>query len=324
MTWLYWLIFLSISSNSIPTIYLSKILSPIFQVLFVSTFFFALYIEASFSSLSSPKSKLQTPSSFHYFVGLPVLILLSAKHVVRNLSLCRCEMEECTGGTGSSKKRARHDSGELGSDSPESKRVEVSSDSDPSPPESDRVDTEHNKPNSTESNRADNELDPPLVMTFREDILDIFDDQEIVTQIPDLDSVIKSFEDEIIQSSPSLARPPASEFNSDSGDSQPDLGYLLEASDDELGLPPTVAESQAQNQPTNMSGGNEEGVNGPGNMVGFEHELPSYDSFELGLGENNYDTNGNGDFVTVDGLFDHSDGTDFSDFGWRPESLPAL
>lgn len=247
-------------------------------------------------------------------------------------------MEECTGRNGSSKKRARHDSGELCSDSPESKRVEVSSDSDPSPPESDRVDTEHNKPdsndsnksqhdsehNSTESNRADNELDPPLVMTFREDILDIFDDQEIVTQIPDLDSVIKSFEDEIIQSSPSLARPPASEFNSDSGDSQPDLGYLLEASDDELGLPPTVAESQAQNQPTNMSGGNEEGVNGPRNMVGFEHELPSYDSFELGLGENNYDANGNGDFVTVDGLFDHSDGTDFSDFGWRPESLPAL
>lgn len=237
-------------------------------------------------------------------------------------------MEECAGENKSSKKRARYDSGELEPDSPESKRVQVGTDSDP---ESDRVDADKkpdsNEPNqsqhdsednSTESDPAENELDPPGVMTFREDILDILDEPEIATGIQDLDSVIRSFEEEIIQSSPSLVHPPAGEFNSDSGDSRPDLGYLLEASDDELGLPPTVSESQAQNQPLNMPDGNEQDVDGLGNMVGFEHELPNYDSFELGLGENNHGASGNGDFVTVDGLFD------YSDLGWRPESLPAL
>lgn len=241
-------------------------------------------------------------------------------------------MEERSTEDNSCQKRARYDSGELESDSPESKRVHVSTDSDPNPPESGRVDTDKkpdsNGPNksqhdseednSTESDRAENELDPPVGMTFREDILDILDEPEIVTEIQDLDSVIRSFEEEIIQSSPSLSHPPAGELNSDSGDSRPDLGYLLEASDDELGLPPTVSESQAQSEPISVSGGNEQDVNGLGNMVGFEHELPSYDSFELGLGENNHGANGNGDFVTVDGLFD------YSDFGWRPESLPAL
>ncbi|KAL3529336.1 hypothetical protein ACH5RR_008658 [Cinchona calisaya] len=240
-------------------------------------------------------------------------------------------MEECISENNGSKKRARDDSGELDSNSPESKRVNASTNSDPNPPESERVDTDikpdspdSNKnqhdlvDNSTESNCVENELDSPEVMKFREDILDILDEPEMVPEIQDLDSVIRSFEEEILQTSPAQPHPPV---NSVSGESQPDLGYLLEASDDELGLPPAVSEAQAQNQPVNTSDGNEEAANGLANVVGIEDELPSYDSFELGLHErvtnwNDNPTNGNGDFVTVDG-FDY-DMSDFSDFAGGP------
>ncbi|KAL3512259.1 hypothetical protein ACH5RR_024976 [Cinchona calisaya] len=247
-------------------------------------------------------------------------------------------MEECTG-ENSGIKRARDDSGELGSSSPESKRVNAYIDADPKTDESDRVDTEtklHSPEsngsqqdwdrNSTESNGAENELDSQAVVKFREDILDILYETEMVPEVQDLDSVIRSFEEEILQLSPATGHPPAVELKSDSGECQPDLGYLLEASDDELGLPPNVSEAPAQNQSINMSTGNVEADNGLGNIAGYENELPSYDSFELGLGErvtdwDNYGANGNGDFLTVDGLFDYLDG---SDFNWQPESLPAL
>ena len=114
---------------------------------------------------------------------------------------------------------------------------------------------------------------------------------------------------------------------SDSDEPQPQIRYLLEASDDELGLPPPLASSAPE---TN----NEEFVNelirvsSDSSVVGdfweFEYPIPSYDSFELGS-EVSY--NVNTEYVAFDGLFDHSDvyydSGAFSD-SRRRESWPAL
>ncbi|KAL8205333.1 hypothetical protein R6Q57_008884, partial [Mikania cordata] len=54
---------------------------------------------------------------------------------------------------------------------------------------------------------------------------------------PDLDSFMKSFQDEI---SPAPEVVTSKSFESvEFTESQPELGFLLEASDDELGLPPS-------------------------------------------------------------------------------------
>ncbi|CAI9113588.1 OLC1v1014217C1 [Oldenlandia corymbosa var. corymbosa] len=245
------------------------------------------------------------------------------------------------------------DSTEFDSVSPESKRLNVATDSCLDfPPESDRVEPEANLDsarcdspvsevcqidygdNSVESNEtgdAEESAASPEVVKFREDILDILDEPETVPDAQDLDSVIRSFEEEILQLSPSLSHRADGEMTSFPGETQPDLGYLLEASDDELGLPPTVAVSgdSSENQPMNPAVSNEAVVDGIGDMVGFQDELPCYGSFDFGMEDGvpdgqNYGENGNGDFVTVDGLFDYADGSEFSDLAWRPESLPAL
>jgi hypothetical protein len=76
------------------------------------------------------------------------------------------------------------------------------------------------------------------VKRLREDLLGFLDDTEADLKFQDLDSVMKSFDEEI-----SLACTYSSvsvvDLTSDSGESQPELGYLLEASDDKLGLPPS-------------------------------------------------------------------------------------
>ncbi|KAG6392775.1 hypothetical protein SASPL_147001 [Salvia splendens] len=105
------------------------------------------------------------------------------------------------------------------------------------------------------------EIDSPEVERLREDLLDgIDEDSDLCTSIHDLDSFMKSFEEEITTSPTSSHGSGAAEKRivesasdcgesgeveegivelvSDSGESRPDLGYLLEASDDELGIPP--------------------------------------------------------------------------------------
>ncbi|MCI84058.1 hypothetical protein A2U01_0105334, partial [Trifolium medium] len=64
--------------------------------------------------------------------------------------------------------------------------------------------------------------------------------ETVNTTVQGLESVMKSFEDEIFalgQGSDPNHVPESNEFN-------PNLGYLLEASDDELGLPPTVVQNE--------------------------------------------------------------------------------
>ncbi|KAG8475675.1 hypothetical protein CXB51_032410 [Gossypium anomalum] len=83
-------------------------------------------------------------------------------------------------------------------------------------------------------------LDSPDVKRLRDDLF--LDDSDSLPLNQDLASVMKSFEEEIAAvPSTSTESMPVVDLTSDSGDSQPDLGYLLEASDDELGLPPPTA-----------------------------------------------------------------------------------
>ncbi|KAG6398939.1 hypothetical protein SASPL_140411 [Salvia splendens] len=160
-----------------------------------------------------------------------------------------------------------------------------------------------------ESKEAELEIYSPEVKRLRENLLDGFDDEvEFCAAAQDLDLFIKSFEEEII-ASPSAVGGEAVELvdlTSDSGDSRPDLGYLLEASDDELGLPPTASSSSS----LEGDGVTElVHVESDSSELGSEFwEVPGYDSFELGLGESesNYGS-GNGEYVAIDGLFDYSD-----------------
>lgn len=171
---------------------------------------------------------------------------------------------------------------------------------------------------------AESDLDLPEVKRLRDDLLDFLDDSDSLPVNQDLASVMKSFEEEIsAAASTSTASVPVVDLTSDSGESQPNLGFLLEASDDELGLPPPTA--------TTTGGEEERGEvtelvrvqsdsSGIGNLWGFEDQIPTYDSFEYGIGDNY-----SGDHVAYDGLFEYSDvyydSSEFSGLLWRPESL---
>ncbi|KAK3028052.1 hypothetical protein RJ639_038625 [Escallonia herrerae] len=190
-------------------------------------------------------------------------------------------------------KRVRDDSGPDSPDS-EPKRNRVEHDS----PESERVD-----------------CTAPEDIAY--DILDILEDPDTVTEVPDLDSVIRSFEEEILHPSPA----PASDSS--------ELGYLLEASDDELGLPPAMSPSdeQPRSELSDLARIPCEAL-GSGQILEYEGAAPAYHSFEFGFGfgdetESNND-GANGEFVAVGGLFDYSETSDFSEFSWQPESLPAV
>uniref|UniRef100_A0A5B6ZLV3 Uncharacterized protein n=1 Tax=Davidia involucrata TaxID=16924 RepID=A0A5B6ZLV3_DAVIN len=178
----------------------------------------------------------------------------------------------------------------------------------------------------------DSELNSPEAKRIRADLLDILADSDTVTDrdpaTQDLDSVIRSFEEEILHQPP--PQQPAADLypSSDSGESQPELGYLLEASDDELGLPPTISPSDKQTYnaaPIDLRPVAPPEAIGFGEMMGFEDKIPSYDSYEFGIVQ---ETQGNSDmnseYVTLGGLFDYSEASDYSEFSWPPESLPAL
>lgn len=125
---------------------------------------------------------------------------------------------------------------------------------------------------------------------------DLFNMQEELYSSHDLDSFIQSFENEILGSS----RLPE---NVSSGEAQPELGFLLEASDDELGLPPSTSlVEKVETELVRVTSDSSELSESWGDVSG-------YDSFELGYGDGlcDYGCNNSGDFVTVDGLFDYSD-----------------
>lgn len=176
-----------------------------------------------------------------------------------------------------------------------------------------RVDSDESPDSPTES---------PDPKRFHFDLLDFVDDvdpaaDDLVDDVDpaadDLATVMKILEEEIA-SSPSLT--PAT--GSDSGGSQPELGYLLEASDDDLGLPPTESSTSGGDEEEDLDAlrGASEAV-GFGGFWGFDDDIPCYDALELGFPE---EEKAEGS-VVLEGLFEYSD---FSDFSWRHGSVPAL
>ncbi|KAK1374580.1 putative DNA repair protein RAD23-3 [Heracleum sosnowskyi] len=151
----------------------------------------------------------------------------------------------------------------------------------------------------------------PDVKKLKEELLHVSD---LPTIQDDLDYLLKTFEDEIS----------AVDVSSDSCESQPELGFLLEASDDELGLPPPVTSLQkVENEVVRVMSESSE----TSELWGFEEGVSGYDSFDLGFADVMYDYNCNngGEYVTVDGLFDYSDmGFGSSDILLHSETLPAL
>ncbi|KAL2233418.1 uncharacterized protein LOC105156392 [Sesamum indicum] len=178
-----------------------------------------------------------------------------------------------------------------------------------------------------ETEGPESEIDSPEVKRLRENLLDsLDDDSEFCTTTQDLDSFMKSFEEEITASPSSAADGNAAQAVETvlvSGESRPDLGYLLEASDDELGLPPTAsspggAENELRAELVRVESDSSD--------LGSEFwEIPSYDPFGFGCGETEPDySSGTGEYVALDGLFDYSDmGFGSGDIPWRPETLPA-
>lgn len=156
-------------------------------------------------------------------------------------------------------------------------------------------------------------LDSPEVKRLRDDLFDVFDDSDPEPVSQDLDSVMKSFEDEL-SSTVTTSQVP--------GETQPDLGYLLEASDDELGLPPPpplispvpVAKEAETVADLLRASSDSSGID---ELWGFEDHVSDYGSLDFGFGV--------GDDVAVEGLFEYSDDCfDSGDmFSWRAESLPA-
>ncbi|KAG6468904.1 uncharacterized protein LOC122033479 [Zingiber officinale] len=159
------------------------------------------------------------------------------------------------------------------------------------------------------------ETAPTEVKRLRADFLfDILDDDDGSTGEQDLASVMKSLEEEI--SLPSSADLPAVSHLSEEGLEvvrQPDLGFLYEASDDELGLPPSDAASSAD-------------VAGFSRIWGFDDAVDGYDG--LGLGMRPEERAFEGGQALEGGLFDYTDEIygpyDLYDLTWRTESLPAV
>lgn len=224
----------------------------------------------------------------------------------------------------------------------------------------------------------------PEAKRLREDLLDILDDDDAVvernpTAVGELDSVLRSLQEEIgLSGSPTTFRgaedqhdPQPGWFPDDDGDEggcgggpssrgqrQSELGFLLEASDDELGLPPSAPSTseeegqQVDEETTSMflpsSGADAVEFPGVGQIWGFDDDMPSpYEGFGFGYpSEAGGDSNIHGGsearsgFVLSDGavdglvdpegvlfhggLFDDSDGGAPSDLLWRQETLPAL
>lgn len=164
-------------------------------------------------------------------------------------------------------------------------------------------------------------LDSPEVKRLRDDLFDVLDDSDPEPVSQDLDSVMKSFQDELSSVTTTTGQ------GSSAGETQPDLGYLLEASDDELGLPPppsispvpVAKEEETTETLTDLVRASSDS-SGIDEIWGFEDHVTNYGDLDFGSGVGD-----GGDYVAVEGLFEFSDDCfDSGDlFSWRSESLPA-
>nr|XP_019706689.1 uncharacterized protein LOC105047013 [Elaeis guineensis] len=163
-------------------------------------------------------------------------------------------------------------------------------------------------------------------------LLDILDDDEEdadagdrYSDTKDLASVMRSLEEEIFLP---LAPPPVPAGSaSELSDPQrlAELGYLLAASDDELGLPPAAPSSSSSPEPVAAADGEEAVESGGfGQIWSFDDEISGcYDGLGFGIRPEEELQDGS---VFDDGLFDYADVLFCapSDFSWRAESMPAV
>ncbi|KAG6473636.1 uncharacterized protein LOC122026511 [Zingiber officinale] len=173
----------------------------------------------------------------------------------------------------------------------------------------------------------------PEVKRLRADLLfDILDDDAGPTGEQDLEFVMKSLEEEI--GLPAPAPLPVSQLSEERYEvvAQPDIGFLFEASDDELGLPPTDAPSSADER--GVAAEEEVGVSVDAEVAGVG-QIWGPDDAADGFGlwmqpeEPEEATVATEDAIALDGaLFDYTDEVsgpyDISDQTWRTESLPAV
>ncbi|KAJ0106374.1 hypothetical protein Patl1_19102 [Pistacia atlantica] len=180
-----------------------------------------------------------------------------------------------------------------------------------------RVDSANSDENSDSSG-----MNSPAAKRIQDDLFSsILDESDPDPAIQGLDSVIKSFEEEILFP---CELPPV--VMSDSGEQRPELGYLLEASDDELGLPPAFSAGDEQNAGEAIdlkASGPEPAVAFDNIGLGFDDGILSYDTYKFGIvGDSDNDVSH--DFITLGGgLFDSYEPAEISEYTWRQESLSA-
>lgn len=175
----------------------------------------------------------------------------------------------------------------------------------------------------SDGNSDDYGVSSPEEKRIHDDFLNFLDEADSVPAIQDLDSVIRSFEEEIL--APEQAPPVVT---SDASEARPELGFLLEASDDELGLPPSFSagEEQQKVEAIDVKTSGSDAVKLDDMTLGFENEMPSYEPYNFGIGGDSDGGNVNvsNDFITLGGgLFESYEPADISDSAWRPESLSA-
>ncbi|GMI99532.1 hypothetical protein HRI_003622500 [Hibiscus trionum] len=177
----------------------------------------------------------------------------------------------------------------------------------------------------------DGDIQSPEAKCIPEELLNILDDSdpviELDPEIQGLDLVIKSFEEEILIPTPA----PIPVTQPDSGEFLPEQGFVLQASGDKLDFPLNFScigeEQKFGTVDVEENGG--PGAVGFAETIGYEFPIPSYESFEFGVGgdsdmnsSNNNSHSKSGDFVALGGFFDTA--ADISELTRRPESLSAL
>jgi len=97
-----------------------------------------------------------------------------------------------------------------------------------------------------------------------QDLLDMLDDDTDAAAAGDLASVMRSLEEEIASFDEAVEAPTQQ---------QPELGFLLEASDDELGLPPAGASASSSDEAGGLAWAPPETALDGGEIWGFEDEI---------------------------------------------------
>ncbi|WOL01172.1 hypothetical protein Cni_G09886 [Canna indica] len=167
---------------------------------------------------------------------------------------------------------------------------------------------------------VEEEEDSPVAKRFRDDLLiDILDDDDGAGE-HELVSVMKSLEEEI------AILPPPPSLGVSVAPNQPDLGYLFEASDDELGLPPPAPCSSdeggdAPETVISIANEGDRNVIEFGQIWGFADEINGYDGFDFSFQPEDgvvvADAAEEG-MVFEGGLFDYADGPfDLTEISWR-------